>query len=206
VRRKIVLGIGALALLLSGGLPAVAQGGWPPPGSAVGRYVPPATALGAGWVVVDASDPKPSPALFRGGAKVVYGGPAGARAVLFAWVVADERKLPDAWASARQLWERYRAAFAADAASAPLRPAAPPPPGCTAAARAEGRDPASEFPAGLSLCAVGTEAIVLAVVSGDLGTENGTAASDRLVRLALAGAAAGSGATPTGSPVATPSP
>ena len=194
---KLVTVIAALALLVTGGLPAVGQeeDGGPPPESAVGRYVPPATALGAGWVVVQASDPQPNPALFREGAKVAYGGPAGARAVLFAWVLADGATQADAWAAAGQLGERYRAAFAADIAGVQLDPAAPPPPGCAQAVRAEGRDPASEFSAGVTLCAVGGEAIVFAVVSGDLGVEHGAAASDRLVGLALAGVT-GSEATP----------
>lgn len=186
---KLVTVSAALALLVTWGLPALAQEGegWPPPGSAVGRYVPPAAALGAGWVVVQASDPQPNPAIFREGAKVAYGGPAGARAVLFAWVLADGVTQADAWAAAGQLGERYRAAFAADVAGVQLDPAAPPPPGCAQAVRAEGLDPSSEFSAGLTLCAVGEVAIVFAVVSGDLGAEHGAAASDRLVGLALAG-------------------
>ena len=188
MRHKIGSGIviGALALLMAAGRPTAAQEGTPPPASAVDRYVPAATALGPGWVIVHRDDPRPSPELFRAGAKAAYGGPNGARAVVFAWIVADERAAPRAWAAASQLMEGYRSEFAPEAdASALLRLQAAAPPGCAAVARAEGIDPASEFRAGLTLCAVGAEAIVLAVVSGDLGSAGGATASDYLVELAV---------------------
>ena len=204
MRWGIVIGIGALVLLLALGAIGTTLAQGEPGAGGVGRYLPPAETLGPGWLVVHADDPQPSPGLFREGAKVAYGGPAGARAVVFAWVLADERSLPQAWAAAGDLMGRYQAAFAPEAAATDPRLPEAAPPGCAAATRAEGVDPASEFPAGLTLCAVGSEAIILAVVSGDLGPARGAAAADRLVGVALA--AAGSGATPPAATPATPVP
>ncbi|MFT4040606.1 MAG: hypothetical protein QM692_20670, partial [Thermomicrobiales bacterium] len=60
-----------------------------------------------------------------------------------------------------------------------------PPEGCVESSRADGVDPNSQYPAGLTLCAVDPDVIILAIVSGELGDESGYLAADTLIALAL---------------------
>lgn len=203
-RRMLVLAAVVAAALAVPTIPSGAQEGTPTLAEATARYVPAPEALGEGWAVADRFDPVPTPTLFREGVKVVYAGPAGARAVLFAWVTREDAAAArGAWEATGVLLDRYRGEIAADLSFATTERLGTldPPPGCVEARRAEGASGVFGFPAGLTLCAVEPDVVLLAVVSGQLAGERGYRAADALIAAALASAGAGDG-TPTASPTA----
>lgn len=153
-----------------------------------GRFLPAAQDLGPDWVDVWQSGLDPGADLFKEGVVSVYGGRAGSRAVVYAWVIQDSTT------AVRRSWEetadflatqRYEWASDYDWSQASEIDRLPPPQGCVESSRAEGSNPDSRFPAGLTLCAVDPDIIVLAIVSGGLGDQSGYLASDALIQLAL---------------------
>ncbi|HEU5432273.1 MAG TPA: hypothetical protein VFU81_11455 [Thermomicrobiales bacterium] len=177
---------------------SLAQDATPPATPAAGLYLPAAADLGAGWVEIWRGDIAPGPELFKDGVKAVYGGPAGARAIVFAWVTLDSATVVRrSWEATTEIFDDYRLEFANDydRAAAKDLAALPPPAGCAEASRAEGAASKQQFPGGLTLCAVDPDVIVLAIVSGTLDGKQGRLASDALVERALGRRPA---ATPTG--------
>lgn len=165
-----------------------AQGAALPVTPGAGKYLPAAADLGPGWADVWRGGIAPGADLFREGVKAVYGGPEGARAVVFVWLTQDSGTTSRrAWASTTQLFDSYRDLFAgaADPSAASRLAPLPAPAGCAEATRAEGPDARLLFPGGLTLCAVDPDVIILAIASGAIDGKQGHAASDALVELAL---------------------
>jgi hypothetical protein len=163
-----------------------------------GQYLPAASDLGAGWVEIWRGGIAPGPELFKEGVKAVYGGPEGARAIVFVWVTLDNATVVRrSWEATTQIFDDYRLEFANDydRAAAKDLAALPPPHGCVEATRAEGAASKQQFPGGLTLCAVDPDVIVLGIVSGTLDGKQGHVASDALIEMALDRDAV---ATPTG--------
>ena len=153
-----------------------------------GQYLPAAADLGAGWVEIWRGGIAPGPELFREGVKAVYGGPAGARAIVFVWVTLDSATVVRrSWEATTQIFDDYRLEFANDydRTAAKTLDTLSPPAGCAEAARAEGAASKQQFPGGLTLCAVDPDVIVLGIVSGALDGKQGHLASDALVEMAL---------------------
>jgi hypothetical protein len=153
-----------------------------------GRYLPEASDLGPGWVSVWQAGIDPGADLFKEGVKAVYGGEGGSRAVVYAWIIQDSTT------AVRRSWEstadflsnqRYEWASDYDWSQASEIDRLQPPPGCVESSRAEGSNADSQFPAGLTLCAVDPDVIVLTIVSGELGGESGYLASDALIQTVL---------------------
>jgi hypothetical protein len=65
-----------------------------------------------------------------------------------------------------------------------------PPPGCVESSRAEGVDPDSQYPGGLTMCAIEPDIILLAIVSGRLEGNTGYLSSDLLIQKAMEAAEA----------------
>jgi hypothetical protein len=162
-----------------------------------GKYLPAATEFGSGWTDVWQGGIDPGAELFKEGVKAVYGGPNGARAIIFVWVIQDSTTaVRRSWESTTEIFDSYRYEFAddydysaaktLDSVSAPL--------GCVEASRAEGSASKQQFPGGLTLCAVDPDVIILAIASGTINDQQGYLASDALVQMALDQATA---ATPT---------
>ena len=153
-----------------------------------GRYLPEESDLGPGWVIVWQAGIDPGADLFKEGAKAVYGGNGGSRAVVYAWIIQDSTT------AVRRSWEstadflsnqRYEWASDYDWSQASEIDRLPPPPGCVESSRAEGSNADSHFMAGLTLCAVDPDVILLTIVSGELAGESGYLASDALIQTAL---------------------
>lgn len=154
-----------------------------------GRYLPVAADLGPNWVDVWQSGIDPGAELFKEGVKAVYGGPDGSRAIVYAWVIQDSTT------AVRRSWEetadlmgnsRYEWASDYDFSQASEIDILPPPAGCVESSRAEGVDPDSQYPAGLTMCAVDPDIILLTIVSGEIEGETGYRSSDLLIQKSLA--------------------
>ena len=137
---------------------------------------------------------------FREGTLVTYGGPAGARVVLAALLVTDDRvAVRAAWEEAIKVYDRYRNDLSYDEGYAEELAMLPPPEGCAEAKRIKGVSEQDTFLTGVTLCAADPDVILLAVVSGPVAGLTGYRASDAAVTAVLGGGAVGAG-------VATPSP
>jgi hypothetical protein len=156
-----------------------------------GRYLPEATDLGPGWVSIWQAGIDPGADLFKEGVKAVYGGDTGSRAVVYAWVIQDSTTaVRRSWEATAELLssQRYEWASDYDWSQASEIDGLEPPSGCVESSRAEGSNADSQYPAGLTLCAVDPDVIVLTIVSGELDGESGYLASDALIRISLASA------------------
>ncbi len=153
-----------------------------------GRYLPAAEAIGDGWIETSRAGIAPGPELFREGVRGVYGGPEGTRALVYVWLTqAGETARKGAWDTTAAFLINKSQQWAADTSSLQVGAASTPSPlpGCTDLGRAEGVDPDSQIPGGLTLCAVDPDVIVLTIVSGELDGVSGAQASDALVEIAL---------------------
>ena len=194
-----------LALLFVAWSPPVRAQTPPVPTRDVAAVLPEPAAFGPGWERVD--DPirfVPSDA-FRDGVLAAYGGPVGARVVMAALAITDERvAVRAAWEAAVAAFDRYRHDLTYDDGVADELAEIPPPAGCAEAKRIEGVSERDTFATGVTLCAVvpeiDPELILLAVASGEVAGATGYAAADAVLAAALAGRHAG----PTG--VASPAP
>jgi len=186
--RRIVVVWLAIAAWIMAPAAGQAQSNALPVTPGAGKYLPAAADVGPGWVDVWRGGIAPGADLFREGVKAVYGGPEGARALVFVWLTQDGATTSRrAWASTTQLFDSYRDPFAgaADSSAASRLAGLPAPAGCAEASRAEGLDARLLFPGGLTLCAVDPDVIILAIASGTVAGKQGHAASDALVELAL---------------------
>lgn len=186
--RLLTLCLGILLVSVSG-FQVAAQDDVLPVTPGAGKYLPDAVSLGPGWDQVWESGIDPGADLFKEGVMAVYGGDGGSRAVVYAWVIQDSTT------AVRRSWEetagflssqRYEWASDRNYSEAKTIDSLDPPDGCVESSRAEGSNPDSRFPAGLTLCAVDPDVIILTIVSGKLGEESGYLAADALVQLALA--------------------
>ncbi len=153
-----------------------------------GKYLPADTDLGPGWTKTWEAGIDPGADLFKEGVVAVYGGNSGSRAIVYAWVIQDSTTaVRRSWEAAADLLQDQRYEWASDYnySEADMIDGLEPPEGCVESSRAEGSNPDSKFPAGLTLCAIDPDVIVLTIVSGNLGEESGYLASDALVQLAL---------------------
>jgi len=182
VTRLLVL-VGVLLALAP--RPSPAQEG--APGAAALRLLPEAAAFGEEWV--GHADPVrfvPSE-VFRDGALVAYGGPAGARVVLAAMLVTGDRvAVRAAWEAALKSYDRYRNDLSYDEGFAEELGTLPPPAGCAEAKRIEGTSEIDTFVTGVTLCAADPDVVLLAVVSGRVADLTGYRASDAVVAAVLA--------------------
>jgi hypothetical protein len=158
-----------------------------------GAYLPAPEDLGADWISTVQAGIAPGPELFSEGVKGVYGGPGGARAVVYVWLTRDEA------ATARRSWEaiaefmgsvRNEWGSVYDPAQESELALLPPPAGCVEASRTAGIAAGTQYPVGLTLCAVEPDVILLTIVSGEFDGEAGHLASDALIGTALEVAAA----------------
>ena len=173
----------------------------PGSGPAARAYLPAAAAMGEGWTAWPLDSIAVPAAPFREGAAAAYGGPGGARVVVAALLATDGRvAVRQSWEEAIGLYEGHRRRLEYDGEREDRLTAAAPPPGCVEAKRVEGADDDFGFAAGIVLCAVDPDLILLVVASGDVLGLEGAAAADAVVALAL-GAGAETG-TDSASPVA----
>jgi hypothetical protein len=191
VSRLRALGL-VLVMALGWGPGASAQGEALPVTPGAGAYLPAAADLGADWQEVSQTRIAPGPQLFAEGVKAVYGGPHGSPAFIYVWLARDETKMDGAWDATTEFLNAKQAQYAPQIDVARLHELARLnlPAGCTGAVRIEGLDGDQNFPAGLTLCAVAPDVIIMTIVSGTLGEDSGYLASDALLELALG---AGSG-------------
>lgn len=153
-----------------------------------GKYLPAADDLGPGWSKTWETGIDPGADLFKEGVVAVYGGDNGSRAIVYAWVIQDSSTaVRRSWESTTELLKNQRYEWASDYnySEADTIDSLDPPAGCVESSRAEGSNPDSRFPAGLTLCAVDPDVIILAIVSGELSENTGYLASDALIALAL---------------------
>jgi hypothetical protein len=173
---------------------AVAQEDQPTPGERAVSFLPPADALGPGWkrfeptVVASLSADT-----FQEGALVTYGGPEGARVMLYALLV-DEGRVRRGWEEAGTLFNNVLYNLSYDYERQEQLRNVPPPPGCAEAKRIDGKTYFDGFEIGVTLCAVDPDLILLAAASGRVNDEVGFAASDNVIDAALE--AGGLGAEP----------
>jgi len=174
--------------LMSVGIARAQSNGLLPVTPGAGRYLPTAEAIGDGWIETSRAGIAPGPELFREGVRAVYGGPEGARVLVYVWLTQDgETARQGAWDTTAAFLLTKSQQWAADTSSLQVGAASTPSPlsGCTDLGRAEGVDPDSQIPGGLTLCAVDPDVIVLTIVSGKLDGVRGSQASDALLQIAL---------------------
>ncbi len=153
-------------------------------GKASSAYLPDVAVFGKGWEETDRAGLDVPSDIFREGSYAVYGGPAGARIVVLAYLATDSRvAVRQSWETATEQFDRSRYTLASnyDYEQAERLEALEPPAGCVEAKRAEGSDDQFGFTAGLTMCAVDPDAIVIAMASGEVGGESGYAASDAVI-------------------------
>lgn len=174
---------------LSPQLPAVAQDDdILPVTPAAGQYLPNVEDLGPNWTDIWQSGIDPGAELFKEGVKAVYGGPDGSRAIVYAWIIQDSTTaVRRSWEETAELMGSARFEWASDYdfSQANEIDILPPPAGCVESSRAEGVDPDSQYPAGLTMCAVDPDVILLTIVSGQLAGETGYLSSDLLIQKSL---------------------
>jgi plastocyanin len=163
----------------------VAQEEQPAPGEAAVAYLPAADALGPGWKRFEPTAvPNLAADTFREGAAVNYGGPEGARVMLFA-ILVDEGRVRRGWEEATAIYENVRYNVYYDYEVEEQLRNVPPPPGCAEAKRIEGKTYFDGFDVGVTLCAADPDLILLAVASGRVNDEIGFAAADNAIDAAL---------------------
>lgn len=157
-----------------------------PPGPEALALLPAVAAFGDGWSSPAAPVRFVPADAFRDGVLVAFGGPGGARVVVVALLATDERvAIRASWEEAGKLYDRYRHDLTYDDGLADALADTPPPPGCAEAKRIEGIGERDAFSAGVTLCAVDPDAILLAVASGPVLGATGTRASDAVIATAL---------------------
>jgi hypothetical protein len=186
--RVLMVAVAMLASLLPFFAVAAQDGEVLPVTPGAGRYLPTPEDIGDDWVSTVQAGIAPGPELFEEGVKGVYGGPGGSRAVVYVWVTKDSET------TTRRSWEAI-AEFMGSVSSEwgsvydPARQEEialrPPPEGCVEASRAEGVAASTQFPVGLTLCAVEPDVILLTIVSGEFAGTQGYLAADALLETAL---------------------
>ena len=157
-------------------------------GEGSSRYFPEAAALGEEWTQERTSGLQVPSDVFREGAIAIYSGPASARAVVLVFLATDSRvAVRQSWELATETFDEYRYQVAVDYdyELEERLEGLEPPMGCVEAKRVEGSDRGFGFLAGITMCAIDPDVILLAIVTGSLGDESGYAASDALVGTAL---------------------
>jgi hypothetical protein len=160
----------------------------PEAGAQSSRYLPKATAFGTDWKLTDTTGLQVPSDIFREGSRAVYGGPNGARVAVLVLLATDARvAVRQSWEEATKTFDQYRYALAEhyDYTQSERLDAMDPPSGCVEAKRAEGQDERFGYTAGITLCAIDPDIIVLAAASGDVAKENGYSASDQVILAAI---------------------
>ncbi len=153
-------------------------------GKASSAYLPDAGVFGEGWTETDRAGLDVPSDIFREASRATYAGPSGSRIVVIAYLTTDTRvAVRQSWETATEQFDSSRYALASnyDYEQAERLEALDPPTGCVEAKRAEGSDDQFGFTAGLTMCAVDPDAIVITMVSGAVEGESGYAASDAVI-------------------------
>lgn len=159
----------------------------PKPASA--SYLPDATEIGTEWIELRRYGLDLPTDLFREGSAATYVGPHGARIAVLAFLTTDTQvAIRRSWEAATERFDRYRYAVASDYdyGQREVIDAMPPPPGCAESRRAEGADDEFGVFAGLTMCAIDPDVILIVVVSGEVMGMTGTDASDAITDLSVA--------------------
>lgn len=186
-------GLLVVALVMGWSAPVAARQETPEAGPDAVRFFPEASVFGDGWSQIDQRGVQVPSDIFRQGAVVTYAGPIGARIVVISLLQTDTRvAVRQSWEEATKTFDQYRYSWASnsDYELGQRLEAMEPPAGCVEAKRAEGSDREFGFTAGITMCALDPDVILLAGVSGTLGEEAGYAASDLVIAEALAAAGA----------------
>lgn len=152
-------------------------------------YLPEASAFGEGWTQTDSSGIEVPSDIFREGSRGVYGGPNGARVSVIVLLTTDSRvAVRQSWEEATDRFDAYRYALAEqyDYSQVERLEALEPPEGCVEAKRAEGQDSRFGYTAGITMCAIDPDVVLLAAASGDVADEAGFRASDAVIAAAIA--------------------
>jgi hypothetical protein len=144
-------------------------------------YLPEPTGLGDGWRLERVGVPGADPEVFVDSANAFYTGPQGGRIEVFAYVTKSDRT------SVQQSWEGASAVFENLAYKTQYRQRNDQavPAECDNGKSSEGTDLLFQVSVGITMCSVGADAIVLAVVSGEYNGQTGADASGAVVALSL---------------------
>lgn len=159
------------------------------PKPASSSFLPDAIEIGDDWVEIRRYGLDLPTDLFREGSAATYGGPQGARIAVLAFLTTDTQvAVRRSWEAATERFDSYRYAVASDYdyGQVEVIDAMPPPPGCAESRRAEGTDDKFGVVAGLTMCAIDPDVIVIVVVSGEAMGTTGTDASDTMISLSVA--------------------
>lgn len=160
------------------------------------RLLPVAGAFGDGWSLPKPPTASVPSAAFRDGFVATYGGADGRRIVLTVFRLSRETvAIRRGWEEAGDRFDEFASRLDHERKREEELLSVPPPPGCVEAKRIDGTDEDDGYTAGVTLCAVDPDIILLAVVWGDVAGQSGYAASDLVVSTAL-------GAGRIGTPIA----
>ena len=177
-----------VVLMAVGGTTASAQQETPEPGPNAVKLLPKADLLGEGWMQTEVRGVDAAVDLFDEAAVASYGGPEGARAVVYSYLVTDSRAaVRQSWEATSRVFDNYRARLGYDYARDEQLAQIAAPEGCTEAKRSEGEHDAFFAPAAVTMCAADPDRIVIAVVMGGIDGVTDYTASDWLAGSAITG-------------------
>ncbi|MBA2519284.1 MAG: hypothetical protein H0V24_06435 [Chloroflexia bacterium] len=170
-------------------VPAIAQDEDLAASPASSSYLPEVSGFGDDWFEVNRFGLEVPTDIFQEGSSAVYAGPNGARITVLVFLVTDDRvAIRQSWEEASDTFDSYRYNVATNYDYSQLErlEAMPPPAGCVESKRAEGTDNYFGFLAGVTMCAIDPDLIVIAATSGDVSGDAGYRASDSVIEMAIA--------------------
>lgn len=159
------------------------------PSAASSSYLPAVGGFGQGWVEVNRFGLEVPTDIFQEGSSAVYAGPDGVRVAVLVFLVTNDRvAIRQSWEEATGTFDSYRYNLAANYDFSQLErlEGLEPPPGCVEAKRAEGTDNYFGFLAGVTMCAIDPDVIVIAATSGEVAGDSGYGASDTVIGMSIA--------------------
>lgn len=168
----------------------------PAASGAAGGYLLGPAAFGAGWSGARTAGLEVDTDVFRDGAVSTLVGPDGARVVLVALLVTEDRvAVRRSWEAAVAIYDNYAGELEHLDGRDDELDSEPPPAGCVEAKRIDGTARQlgidTGIPMGVTLCAADADLIVLVVASGTVAGRSGYAASDAIASLMVAGGSVG---------------
>lgn len=152
-----------------------------------GFYIPSASDIGIGWKSGGSLGEIEEDSLyFTDSAGAVYVGPSGARTVILVYQVAESRiAVQRSWETVGETFDFFRRLHDLDSVRERELSGTPAPDVCVDSRRTEGFVQVYGMPVGVTMCAVGSNLIILTVAEGYIAGHSGVEASNYMVSILL---------------------
>lgn len=174
--------------------PVLAQDTTPVPGTEAAKHLPSAEDLGKGWSLSQTVSPDilisygftMSPDTFREGAARIYLGPNGSQVVVVSLLTTTSRvAVRKSWDDASKILDGLGSMASEDYEKTRDLESSDPPTNCVEAKRSVGTEQFVGLPVGATMCAVDPDGILVAITFGNVNGNEGAAASDAVIEIAL---------------------